>query len=292
MLNPRPICRDMNPTPARRACCRRQRPQQDHLVRPGQFRAGFTLIELLVVISIISLLVAILLPALAKARHRAMEVQCLNQLRQINLASFNYAADNNGLFPNMYGRSLYGISSQKFDNGFGLLTGSYLPGAKRGDDKSSVWICPAEWEATWLNNAPWGWNTSSTSARWRGTYWLPYRTFHPTKPKQARNPSWWYGSSQYYPAMNPDDGPYVWAHDGLISNPGTGNNVGRTTRHAAGYNAVYMDGAGQFFGGTDADAIDVQINAYLTVNYNASWATASRFFDAQRNVGNYASGPS
>ena len=56
---------------------------------------AFTLIELLVVISIISLLIAILLPTLAKARDQARKVRCLSNVRQINIASFSYLADNN-----------------------------------------------------------------------------------------------------------------------------------------------------------------------------------------------------
>ena len=55
---------------------------------------GFTLIELLVVISIIALLVAILLPALGKARLTALVLQCLSQERQMALATMYYANDD------------------------------------------------------------------------------------------------------------------------------------------------------------------------------------------------------
>jgi prepilin-type N-terminal cleavage/methylation domain-containing protein/prepilin-type processing-associated H-X9-DG protein len=60
---------------------------------------GFTLIELLVVTAIIALLVAILLPSLAKARDRARTVNCLSNLRQLALAATTYAAYNQDLFP-------------------------------------------------------------------------------------------------------------------------------------------------------------------------------------------------
>jgi prepilin-type N-terminal cleavage/methylation domain-containing protein/prepilin-type processing-associated H-X9-DG protein len=62
-------------------------------------RSAFTLVELLVVIGIIALLIAILLPALGRARESAYKIKCASNLRAIGQGFANYIATNHGVIP-------------------------------------------------------------------------------------------------------------------------------------------------------------------------------------------------
>ncbi|HEX7652159.1 MAG TPA: prepilin-type N-terminal cleavage/methylation domain-containing protein [Verrucomicrobiae bacterium] len=74
-------------------------PHGNHYPQANRRAAGFTLIELLVVIAIIAILAAMLLPALALAKQKALATADMNNKKQIGLATFMFTGDNGELMP-------------------------------------------------------------------------------------------------------------------------------------------------------------------------------------------------
>ena len=69
--------------------------------QPATLSGAFTLIELLVVIAIIAVLAALLLPALSRARQKAAQAQCLNDLKQLGAGMTMYINDSQDTFPGL-----------------------------------------------------------------------------------------------------------------------------------------------------------------------------------------------
>ena len=108
---------------------------------------GFTLVELLVVIGIIAILVALLLPALNRAREASNLVSCMSRMKNVGYALQMYGNDYNGAFPGTVNTEAQaGLSADQF-----LWKKDILPLYMGGPVVSSKTNKPANW-ATLLTN--------------------------------------------------------------------------------------------------------------------------------------------
>lgn len=139
--------------------------------RPGDrnraepYRFAFTLVELLVVIAIIVILAAMLLPALASAKQRAMRIQCLNNERQLAVTWMLYQTDNDEWLANngicdpastankMWVQGIFVQPAANTNNAY-IMDPNYAQFANYLKS-ARVYVCPTDRQTVVVNGVSW-----------------------------------------------------------------------------------------------------------------------------------------
>jgi prepilin-type N-terminal cleavage/methylation domain-containing protein/prepilin-type processing-associated H-X9-DG protein len=224
-------------------------PVEPHRSRHQVMMHAFTLIELLVVISIISILISILMPALGKARKSARTLTCTNLLRQYGMISEAYSAQNKGYYPPL-SQPLPGVSNSSW------AINPELKALMSVNELADQWwwgrnkVCP-DAKAAMVNQ--WGQTLDGNIARAFGMspgknwstdkdmlWWNNYRGIRNTDPIQPNRSLWYADAKNAEVTRAGSDYSSYW--DLYGDDPSTYYNEMLAFRHDDRANLVFYDG--------------------------------------------------
>ncbi|MCW5554951.1 MAG: prepilin-type N-terminal cleavage/methylation domain-containing protein [Verrucomicrobiae bacterium] len=223
--------------------------------RPQPRCAGraFTLIELLVVIAIIAILAAMLLPALSKAKQRAQQANCLNNLKQMGLGMMLYVGDNNDVMPG-FASGTHGWHAEDWvywrgtndPGGYHPVSDSPVVKLLGLKDPSQLFRCAMDRDRVGRTSYPFSYTLSThVASKFNGEVFQPFKLTTVNRPsniimldEEAT------GAGDFPPGRNKtaDDGRWIpELFGGFPVSLYAGNNV-LTTRHGGKGNVNFADG--------------------------------------------------
>jgi len=214
---------------------------------------AFTLIEILVVVAIIGILTSLLLPALSNARAKSRQAVCISQLKQLNLALFNYLDDNDSTFPHTYKNGNSDIVTwddliSGYD-GRDALTATEMKLSVNSNMDNALYVCPED--TIERNNASWPKKSYSPVAykigdnKQVGTSASNYNNLVPRKINEISSPSQTILLSEFFSAIHRMGANYGTlngiSHIKLYYAP----NPSTPIAHKDKYNYLMIDGSAQ-----------------------------------------------